>query len=445
MTMLARRAWVPAASEDLFAEVAAGVAGSSNDAVAALLAAEIDRNRAIHERDCINLNPGTNTMNPAAEAALGAGLGQRPSLGYPGAKYEMGLEAAEQVEMICAELAAEVFGARYVEVRVPSGAIANLYAFMATCRPGDAIISPPPGVGGHVTHHLPGAAGLYGLEIHAAPVDADGYTVDVAGVAALARKVRPRLITIGGSLNLFPHPIRELRAIADEAGAHLLFDAAHLSGMIAGRCWQQPLAEGAHLMTMSTYKSLGGPPSGLIVTNDAALAEQLDHIAYPGLTANFDAGKTAALAITLLDWREYGTAYAAKMAATARALAAALETRGVKVFAADRGGTQSHQLAVLAAPFGGGQTAAMRLRRANILSCGIGLPVAGVDGDLNGLRFGTNEIVRWGMTEDDMPDLAGLIARGLMGNETPEAVAAEVTAYRGRFTTLHYVRQTATA
>ena len=94
-----------------------------------------------------------------------------------------------------------------------------------------------------------------------------------------------------------------MRAVADEVGARLLFDAAHMSGMIAGRAWQQPLEEGAHLMTMSTYKSLGGPPSGLIVTNEPDLAKRLDAIAFPGLTANFDAAKSASLAITLLDWK----------------------------------------------------------------------------------------------------------------------------------------------
>ncbi|TIT56173.1 MAG: serine hydroxymethyltransferase, partial [Mesorhizobium sp.] len=108
----------------------------------------------------------------------------------------------------------------------------------------------------------------------------------------------PKMITIGSSLNLLPHPIREIRAIADEIGALVLFDAAHLCGMIAGHAWQQPLEEGAHLMTMSTYKSLGGPPSGLIVTNDADIAEKLDRIAFPGMTANFYAAKSAALAIT---------------------------------------------------------------------------------------------------------------------------------------------------
>jgi glycine hydroxymethyltransferase len=352
----------------------------------------------------------------------------------------MGLEAIETIEIIAAELAAEIFGARHVEFRVPSGAIANLYAFMATAQPGDSIIVPPAGIGGHVTHHLAGCAGLYGLTSHPAPVDADGYTVDVAALRTLAQRVRPKLITIGGSLNLFPHPIREIRAVADEVGARVLFDAAHLSGMIAGHAWQLPLEEGAHLMTMSTYKSLGGPPSGLILTNEDDLAERIDRIAFPGLTANYDAGKAAALAITLLDWRAFGRDYARAMAETARALARHLADRGLAVFETSRGATQSHQFAILAAKHGGGQAAAKRLRAANILTCGIGLPVAEVAGDMNGLRLGTCEIVRWGMTADDMPDLAALIARGLAGNEAPEDVAADVTAFRRRFDRLHFMR-----
>ncbi len=277
------------------------------------------------------------------------------------------------------------------------------------------------------------------MEIHFAPIHADGYTVDVAALRDLARKVRPKLITIGSSLNLFPHPVRDIRKIADEFGALVLFDAAHLCGMIAGRAWQQPLEEGAHLMTMSTYKSLGGPASGLIVTNDAGIAERLDAIAFPGLTANFDAGKSAALAITLLDWKDHGRAYARAMAATASALAPRLAEHGIPVFATSKGFTSSHQFAIVAAEFGGGQAAAKKLRAANILSCGIGLPIEAVDGDMNGLRFGTPEIVRWGMTVDEMPELAALIVRALRGNETSERVAADVTAFRRRFNTLHFV------
>lgn len=440
MTMLQRRSWVPDASERYVRSLAERVAGLSADEIERELLALVAENRAIHERDCVNLNPATNVMNPKAEALLAAGIGSRPSLGYPGDKYEMGLEAIEKIEVLGAELAAEVFGARFAEIRVGSGALANLYVFMMAAKPGDSIIAPPPSIGGHVTHHESGAAGLYGIETHSAPVDPARYTIDVDALRVLARRVRPKLITIGGSLNLFPHPIREIRAIADEVGALVLFDAAHMSGMIAGHAWQQPLEEGAHVMTMSTYKSLGGPPSGLILTNDADIARRLDAIAYPGLTANFDAAKSAALAMTLLDWKIHGRAYAAQMAATARALGEALAARGLPVFARERGITTSHQFAIEAAAFGGGQTAARKLRQANILTCGIGLPAAPFEGDVNGLRIGTPEIVRWGMSPRDMPELAGFIAEALSGSRALPSLAGDVTKFRRRFSQLHFVR-----
>lgn len=439
MSTLMPRDWVPADCEALIRKIADATAADGTDAVAARLDALIARNRDIHDRDCFNLNPATNVMNPHAEAALASGLGSRPSLGYPGGKYEMGLEAIEEIEVIAAELAAEIFRAGFAEIRVASGALANLYAFMATCRPGDAIIAPSPAIGGHVTHHAAGCAGLFGLTTHPAPVDASGYTVDLDALRALARDVRPKLITIGGSLNLFPHPVADIRAIADDVGAKVLFDAAHLCGMVAGGAWPDPLAQGAHLMTMSTYKSLGGPAGGLIVTNDAGLAEKLDAIAFPGMTANFDAAKSAALALTLLDWREYGRAYAEEMVATAKALAAALDGEGVPLFAKEGGFTMSHQFAVLAAPYGGGQMAAMKLRRAGFLACGIGLPADPVTGDLNGLRIGTPELVRRGMIVGDMPRLAGLIARALAAND-PEALAGEVREWRETFDGLRFVR-----
>jgi glycine hydroxymethyltransferase len=262
----------------------------------------------------------------------------------------------------------------------------------------------------------------------------------VEALRSVAHRLRPKLITIGGSLNLFPHPIREIRAVADVVDALVLFDAAHMSGMIAGRAWQQPLEEGAHVMTMSTYKSLGGPPSGLIVTSDETIARRLDAIAYPGLTANFDAAKSAALAMTLLDWKVHGRAYAAEMAATAKALGEALAARGLPVFARERGITTSHQFAIEAAAYGGGQAAAKTLRQANILACGIGLPMAPVDGDVNGLRIGTPEIVRWGMRAADMPTLAGYIADALTGRRALRSVAQDVTNFRRGFQALHFMR-----
>ena len=431
----ATRGWLPEAARDREREILEQAEGRGAQWLATRIDALAHRNRVIHELECINLNPATNVMNPHAEAILASGLSSRPSLGYPGAKYEMGLEAIEEIEVLAASLARQVFAADYAEVRVASGAIANAYAFMATCSPGDPIIVPPETIGGHATHHPQGVAGLLGLEIHEAPADRAHYSVDLAGLAALAQRVRPRLITIGSSLNLEPHPVDAIRRIADDTGARVLFDAAHVSGLVAGGVWPNPLDQGADLMTMSTYKSLGGPAGGLVLTNDGTLAERVEAIAYPGMTANFDVAKTAALAIGLLDWLDFGPAYATAMVATARALASALEDLRLPVFKTSTGSTTSHQFALDAREFGGGHEAAVRLREANILSCAIGLPNQPA---MTGLRLGTPEIVRWGMDSAHMTTLADLIGRALRCN--PSDLADEVTEFRRRFTTLRYMR-----
>ena len=235
------RPWLPQTAAERIDGISENTRSLTSDLIAERIGKLVDENRKIHEQDCFNLNPATNVMNPRAEALLASGLGSRPSLGYPGDKYEMGLEAIDEIEVITADLACEIFRAQHAEIRVASGAMANLYAFMATARPGDVIIVPPASVGGHVTHHGPGCAGLYGLEIHEAPVDADSYTIDVGGLREMAHRLKPKLITIGMSLNLFPHPVSDIRAIADEVGAHVLFDAAQQCGMIAGGVFQTRL------------------------------------------------------------------------------------------------------------------------------------------------------------------------------------------------------------
>ena len=438
MQSLKTQTWATAASQELITRIASQVDSKAGADVQKWIEDLAQENHRLHDIEGINLNPATNILNPRAEKLLASGMGSRASLGHPGDKYETGLGAIEQIEIITQELACEVFGSTYAEFRVPSGAIANLYAFMATTEPHDTIIAPPASIGGHVTHHKGGSAGLYRLNTISAPVDQTGYTIDIDALRTLAHEVKPKLITVGGSLNLFHHPIAQVRAIADEVGAKVLFDAAHLCGMIAGKVWPQPLVEGAHLMTFSTYKSLGGPAGGLIVTNDDEIAQKLDAIAYPGLTANFDAAKTAALGITLQDWKSVGRDYAQMMVKTSQALAQHLQNLGVNIFAADKGFTTSHQFAILAAPYGGGQTAARRMGEAGLLACGIGLPIEQVEGDLNGLRIGTPEIVRIGMKVEHMQDLAGFIARSLDTNVEPKSIQREITEWRKQFSGVHY-------
>jgi glycine hydroxymethyltransferase len=425
------RSWTSPAAQRREHEIVELIDGRSPAELDGMVWEWIRENRAIHEDECINLDPAANVMNPRAEQALASGLSSRPSLGWPGDKYETGLEAIEAIEVVAAQLARRVFGARFAEIRVPSGAIGNLYSFMATCSPGDAVIVPPPTIAGHVTHQSNGAAGLYGVEVHQAPIDPERYTVDVAALAELVDRVRPKLVTVGGSLNLFPHPVREVADIAHAAGAKLLYDAAHVSGLLAGGQWPNPLDLGADVISMSTYKSLGGPAGGLLLTNDEALAARLDAIAYPGLTANFDAGVAAALAISLLDWVEHGAAYAAAFVANGAALAAELIRLGLPVFTTPLGPTSSHQLAILADQWGGGDAAAHALRRANLLASAIGLPSA------SGLRLGTSEATRWGMGPAEMVEIAALVQRGLEGDPT---AAAATTALKQRHRTVHFVR-----
>ena len=432
---LERRNWVPEASENLVQDLAQKVSGSSSKELLERLTFLADLNKIIHEKDCFNLNPATNVMNPRAEAFLSCGIGSRPSLGYPGDKYEMGLEAIEEIEVMASSLVAEIFCAKFAEIRVPSGAMANLFSFMSICKPGDTIIVPPASIGGHVTHHKPGCAGLFGLNIIEAPIDKDYYTVDVDQLRELALKERPKLITLGGSLNLFEHPVSEVSSIAEEVGARLLFDAAHQCGLIAGKAWENPLDHGADLVTMSTYKSLGGPPGGVIVTNDPEIAKKIDGIAFPGMTANFDAAKSAALAVTMLDWQDYGKKYAAEMVLMAKTLASCLEDYDVPVFFGALGHTQSHQFAVLADKYQGGQEVSKLLRKSGFLACGIGLPVQDIEGDMNGVRFGTPELVRWGMKAKHSNKLAGLIAKALNGHN----VSDQVSDWRRTFNKIHFV------
>lgn len=441
MRPIAQKPWLPADCAEAIARAEAPLQSASLDALESRLLTLVDDHERHMDHESLGLNAGTNVMNPRAAELLGRSLGNRPSLGWPGDKYEMGMEYAGDIEVLAETLVKRLFDAPFAEIRVASGALANLYAFMATCRPGDRIMAFTGDMGGHVTHHAAGCAGLYGLEIHPVPCDATTMTIDLEQLRTQAKSLSPKLITVAGSLCLFPYPIADVRAIADEVGAKVLYDAAHMGGMIAGRRFQNPLAEGAHIMTMSTYKAFGGPPSGLLVTTESDLAERIDAIAFPGMTANFDLGKTAALAMSVLDLLQHGEAYADQCIANAKALASALAARGFPVHGIpDRGHTESHHLALHAAPFGGGQAASKHLARANILLCGIGLPIAPVEGDLNGIRIGTQEITRWGMTEPHMDSIADLMARVWLEGEDPEAVRNDVLGLRRDFQNIHFIR-----
>ncbi len=405
--------------------------------------------RLVNER-CLNLYAGTNVPNPRAARLLGSSIGSRPNLGSPGDTYNRGMNAGSEISLVTGALVGSLFGAAYVETRVPSGSIANQYVYLATCRPGDNVIAFSDAAAGHVTHHAAGAAGWLGLVTHDASWDDSRMDIDLDRFAEQVEQIRPRLVIVAGSMCLFPYAVASIRAIADRVGATVLYDAAHMGGMIAGGRFQDPLAEGAHVMTGSTYKSFGGPPSGMILTNDADLAERLDAIAYPGFTANFDLAKTAALGLAAIDLHTYGRAYADQCIANAQALAGALLHEGVDVFGvpgrADHpdlvGGppfTVSHHVAIAAGEYGGGNAAAKVLEAANILCSSIGLPLAPIAGDANGLRLGTQELTRWGLREPAMIHVARLFADALLVRRDAAAIAIDVAVMKAEFSTVQFV------
>lgn len=444
------RPWQSSQAQSFAADAHARLAGLSPDALDAhLLALVEEQERHVNER-CINLYAGTNVPNPRAARFLGSSIGSRPNLGAPGDTYNRGMDAGSEISLFTDALIASLFGATYAETRVASGSIANQYVYLAVCKHGDNVIAFSDAAAGHVTHHHDGAAGWLGLVTHPAAWTDEMMDVDLDAFAKQVEQIRPTLVIVAGSMCLFPYSVTKVRAIADTVGAKVLYDAAHMGGMIAGGRFQNPLAEGAHVMTGSTYKSFGGPPSGMILTNDAAIAERLDSIAYPGFTANFDLAKTAALGLAAIDMHTYGHAYADQCIANAQALAAALAAEGLDVFdVPGRAGhpdlhgthpyTVSQHVALGGAHYGGGNTAARTLEAANILCSSIGLPRPVISGESNGIRLGTQEITRWGFVEADQPAIAALFADALLGRRPADAIAADVAAMRATHATVHFV------
>jgi glycine hydroxymethyltransferase len=262
------------------------------------------------------------------------------------------------------------------------------------------------------------------------PYDAARYDLDYTALPGFLARERPRLVVIGGSLMLFPHDISVVRQAAGAVGATLVYDASHVAGLVAAKRFQRPLADGAQVLTFSTYKSFGGPPGGCVVTRDEALAERISTAAYPGMLANYDIGRLAPLAVTVAELAADGPGYVDRCLANASALAAALHAEGFPVAGHDRGFTASHHVAVDAAPFGGGERAAALLAEAGIYLSGIGLPHQDPSEGLRGLRIGTQEVTRRGFAPSHMAEIAALARRALIDGHDRDAIRAAVRSLR---------------
>lgn len=402
-------------------------------------------------KSVIPLIASENVTSPAVREAMICDFQHRYAEGWPGERLYAGCIYIDQVEILAMELARELFRAEHANVQPVSGVTANLAAYTALTDPGDTMMCLSVASGGHISmgkKKFGGTAGaVHGLEIEYLPLDEKRMNIDVNAAAKKIAEVKPKLVTFGGSVFLFPHPVKELSGVAKEHGAHVMYDAAHVSGLIAGGQFQDPLREGAEVMTCSTHKTLPGPQHGMILCKKE-LAESINLAVFPGVVSNHHLHNVAALAISLAEMLEFGKEYAAQIVKNAKALGKALYDQGLAVLCPDQGFTASHTIVVDVSKYGDGGTLEKKLENANIVLNRNLLPWDPQEGrhykKPSGIRLGTPEVTRLGMKEGEMKGIAEFIGRVIIDGEEPKRVAGEVAEFRQGYQRVHYCFESAT-
>jgi glycine hydroxymethyltransferase len=391
-------------------------------------------------KDSIPLIASENVLSPAAREVLNSDLHNRYAEGLPGKRYYQGNIYVDQIETICEDLAKEVFGSKFADVRATSGTVSNLAVLMAIAKPRDKMTCVALSDGGHISHAKIGATGLRGVKTFNYPFDEKIMNLDVQGTKRLIREVKPKVALFGQSVFLFPTPLDEIRDVFDEVGCTTWYDGAHVLGLIAGKRFQDPLRQGMDLVSGSTHKTLPGPQHGMILSDlsKPGLENAIRRGVFPGVTSNHHLHSVAALAVTLAETKEYGEAYADQTIRNAKALAQALHSLGMAVLCESRDFTESHTLVVDVEEFRGGARVAKALEKANIILNKNLLPWDSDPVRPSGIRIGTQEVTRLGMREKEMEHIAKLIARVAKDDEDPENVRGDVTEFKRGFTKLHY-------
>ena len=287
-----------------------------------------------------------------------------------------------------------------------------------------------------------GAVGLRDLTLTTYPWDEDRMEPDVDAACKTIREVEPKVALFGQSVFLFPTPMKEMAAAAKEVGASVMYDGAHVLGLIAGGQFQDPLREGADVMTGSSHKTFPGPQGGFLLSSseDPAFHRKLNNAMFPGVCSSYHLHHVAGKVMALAEFKEYGAAYAKDIVANAQAFAAALAGEGFDVLAESRGYTASHQVLTRHGDLdsGAGAKAAQKLEQAGIITNMNMLP-----GDTkalapSGLRLGVQELTRVGFTTDEMQDVAKFYARVLLHDEDPARVKNDVHQLKSEHQIIRY-------
>ena len=396
-------------------------------------------------KNSIPLIASENITSPAVREVLVSDFQHRYAEGWPGERVYAGCTYIDQVEILAMELARDLFQAEHANVQPISGVTANLAAYTALTDPGDTMMCLSIAMGGHISmgkKKFGGTAGaVHGLEIEYFPFDQTRMNIDVEAAAEKIKEVKPKLVTFGGSVFLFPHPVKELAPLAKELGARVMYDAAHVSGLIAGKQFQDPLREGVEVITCSTHKTLPGPQHGMILCSKE-LAEPINRAVFPGVVSNHHLHAVAALAITLAEMMEFGAEYTAQIVKNAKTLAKELYDRGIGVLCPDLGFTQSHTILADISKYGDGGTLEKKLENANIILNRNLLPWDPKQGrhykNPGGIRMGTSEVTRLGMKEREMKTIAEFISRIVVNNESEDRISAEVSEFRKSYQNLWF-------
>lgn len=402
----------------------------------------VSRNEAWRGQRCINLLAPEAPTSPTARALLSSEVGIRAAEGHIGAvnRWFVGTKYIDEIEALCIELLKRVFRTRYADHRLMGSMLGNMTVYAALTQPGDIIMSAAQPFGGHSSNRLDGPAGVRGLKIVDIPFDPHELEVDLDLFRKMAPLVQPKLVALGLSMTLFPFPVQAMSDIVSEWGGHIFFDGAHQLGLIATGQFQDPIREGAWVLTGSAGKTFSGPQSGVIVWDDPQLTVPITDAIFPVLVATHQVNRVAALAVSAAEMLAFGEIYMRQIVRNAQALGDALQQRGIPMLGAHKGYTRTQQVIADVRQFGGGLEVAQRLARANIIANKNLIPDDKPENwdRPGGLRIGTIEVTRLGMGEEDMQTIADFIARILVEDVAPEDILEDVIEFRQPYQRLYY-------
>ncbi len=395
------------------------------------VAAAMDR-ELTRQRQNIELIASENIVSPAVMAAMGSVLTNKYAEGLPGKRYYGGCVYVDQVENIAIQRACELFGAKYANVQPHSGAQANLAVYFALLEVGDTVVGMDLSQGGHLTHGSPVNMSGKNYHFYSYGVNADG-VIDYAELEKAVRKVRPKLLVAGASA--YPRAIdfERLAQIAHGYGAYLMVDMAHIAGLVAGGCHQNPVPY-ADVVTTTTHKTLRGPRGGLILTNNPILAKRINSAVFPGTQGGPLEHVIAAKAVCFGEaLKPEFKEYARRIVENAQALAQALQDRGVKLVS---GGTDNHLMLIdLREEECTGKDLEARLDAVHITANKNTVPGETRSPFItSGVRVGTPAVTTRGMGVAEMKVIADCIADCIWNfEEKKDEIAARVLALTEQF------------